>query len=253
MERLCSGLWPWRLCIQTHDAQVAYVHRYIVSPSVRPALNLSFWQALCFLKLCHFTFHKLLFETYRSTHSCSRKGKYSNLIWKWIWFHGRTFGWYSVYFKRTLLARNVGLTLSQVKSDVVWTEIFWSSLSKEFLRLVFFPWQTLCTGVQTRSSGLFWTWNLRLSLDCTIPAHTHTHTHRLLNIPGTLTHSLWLHISFIYWNRTQLVLWPFLYLYYAEQACSFRQGCCSFPFLTVIYTWTLLPVFCFIPQSREGV
>lgn len=156
--------------------------------------NLGKWQVLCYLKwyhfACSFTFHKQLSKTDRYIHNCSRTEKHAEFKWKWIWFHGGTFGWYPVLFKRILLARNNSLTLSQVKSELIWTEIFWSSLSKDFLSIVFFPWQMLCTRVQTRSSGLFYTWNLRPGLDYTLTAHTHSYTYQahLLTPSGCTFH-----------------------------------------------------------------
>ncbi len=135
---------------------------------------------LCYSTLYHFTnsfiFHKQLFKTDKSTHNCSRTGE---TYWLWL-----------ILKKTTLLAKHIGLTLSQVKSKVIWTETFWSSLSKDFLSRVFFPWQKLRTGVQTRSSGLFYTWNPRPCLDYTLTAHTHSHTYQahLLTPSGCTFH-----------------------------------------------------------------
>lgn len=54
-----------------------------------------------------------------------------------------------------------------------------------------------------------------------LKSKTKSRLHTLTHIPSTLTHSIWLHISSIYWNRTQLVMWPFLDLYCVKQTGSF--------------------------------
>lgn len=110
MEGLCSDLWAQSLQIQTYDADLLNARKWTVSQIATTALNATF----------------LMLENGKcSPHNLS--GIHTDI--KLIWFHGETFGWYQVLFKRPLSTKEFYLTFIPVKSEVIWAT-FWSSLPK---------------------------------------------------------------------------------------------------------------------------
>lgn len=136
--------------------------------------------SLCYSKWYHWTssfmFHMQLFKTDKSIHNDSRTIMTSNKNeFDFVEEHLADIQ----YYLKSHYRPKISVYSKPIKSEVIWAETFWSSLSKAFLSRGFFPWQKLW--IQTRSSGLFNTWNLRPSQDYTL---LHTYPTRLLTQSG---------------------------------------------------------------------
>lgn len=106
--------------------KIAYAH---FLPPLRAALNLFCWQELCVI------WNRITFQAASHfTSSYLRVGKQKNTVIEneneSDFMEEPLADIQFFYFKRTLLARNIGPTLSQAKSDVIWIETFWSSSLK---------------------------------------------------------------------------------------------------------------------------